>query len=55
MRTGKVFGLIWEDIYLENGIIYVRHNVYDKPRGKKERWYLGSPKKSFKCWKNDLY
>lgn len=44
MRTGEVFALTWEDIDLENGIIHVRHSVYDKPKDEKGRWYLGSPK-----------
>lgn len=44
MRTGEVFALTWEDIDLENGIILVRHSVYDKPKDEKGRWYLGSPK-----------
>ena len=44
MRTGEVFALIWEDIDLENGIIYVKHSVYDKTKDDKGRWYLGSTK-----------
>ena len=44
MRTGEVFALTWEDIDLENGIIHVRHSVYDKPKDELGRWYLGSPK-----------
>ena len=44
MRTGEVFSLTWDDIDLENRIIKVKHNVYDKPKDKKGRWYLGSTK-----------
>lgn len=44
MRTGEVFALSWDDIDLENGIIYVRHNVYDKPKDEKGRWFIGKPK-----------
>lgn len=44
MRTGEVFALTWDDIDLENRIIKVKHNVYDKPKDKKGRWYLGSTK-----------
>ena len=35
MRTGEVCALTWNDIDLKNGIIYVRHNVYDKPKDDK--------------------
>lgn len=34
MRTGEVFALTWEGIDLENGIIHVKHNSYDKPKDK---------------------
>lgn len=44
MRTGEVFALTWNDIDLENGIIYVKHNVYDKPKDDKGRWYIGNTK-----------
>lgn len=44
MRTGEVFALSWNDIDLENGIIYVRHNVYDKIKDEKGKWYIGSTK-----------
>lgn len=45
MRTGEVFALTWNDIDLEEGIIYVKHNCYDKPKDTKGRWYLGFNKK----------
>ena len=44
MRTGEVFALTWDDIDFENKIIKVNHNVYDKPKDRKGRWYLGSTK-----------
>lgn len=44
MRTGEVCALTWDDIDLENGIINIEHNVYDKPKDKKGRWYIGSTK-----------
>lgn len=44
MRTGEVFALTWEDIDLENCIINVKHNVYDKPKDEKGRWYIGTTK-----------
>ena len=44
MRTGEVFALTWEDIDLENGIINIRHNLYDKPKDSLGRWYLGTTK-----------
>lgn len=44
MRTGEVFALTWDDIDLDNNIIYVNHNVYDKPKDKLGRWYLGTTK-----------
>lgn len=55
MRIGEVFGLTWNDIDLENGIIYVRQQckVKDKDamtgrkpqKGKAlNRWYLGALK-----------
>ena len=44
MRTGEVFALTWEDIDLENGIISIKHNVYDKAKDKFGRWYIGSTK-----------
>ena len=46
MRTGEVFALTWEDIDLENGVISIKHNVYDKPKDDKGRWFLGTPKTS---------
>ena len=44
MRTGEAFALTWEDIDLKNRIIYIRHNVYSKPKDEKGRWYIGEPK-----------
>jgi len=44
LRTGEVCALTWDDIDLENRIIYVNHNVYDKPKDEKGRWYIGPPK-----------
>lgn len=44
MRTGEVFGLTWEDIDLDNGIISIQHSVYDKPKDITGRWYLGTTK-----------
>lgn len=44
MRTGEVCALTWNDIDLENGIIKVKHNVYDKPKDKKGRWFIGTTK-----------
>ena len=44
MRTGEVCALTWNDIDLKNGIIYVKHNVYDKPKDEKGRWYIGGTK-----------
>jgi len=36
--------LSWNDIDLENGIIKIKHNVYDKPKDDKGRWFLGTTK-----------
>jgi integrase len=44
MRTGEVFALTWDDIDLENRIISIKHNVYDKPKDNKGRWFIGSTK-----------
>lgn len=44
MRTGEVFSLTWDNIDLDNGIIYVKHNCYDKPKDKNGRWYIGTTK-----------
>ena len=44
MRTGEVFALTWEDIDLDNGIINVKHSIYDKPKDNLGRWYLGTTK-----------
>lgn len=44
MRTGEVFALTWQDIDLINGIINIEHSIYDKPKDKLGRWYLGTTK-----------
>lgn len=55
MRIGEVFGLTWNDVDLENGIIHVRQQCKKKDKdaitGRKpikgkaiNRWYLGSLK-----------
>lgn len=44
MRTGETCALTWNDIDLVNGIINVKHNVYDKKKDTKGRWFLGSTK-----------
>ena len=44
MRTGEVCALTWDDVDLENGTINIRHNVYDKPKDIKGRWFLGTTK-----------
>lgn len=44
MRTGEVCALTWDDIDFENGIISVKHNVYDKPKDDKGRWFIGTTK-----------
>ena len=44
MRTGEVCALTWNDIDLKNGIIHIKHNVYDKKKDEKGKWYLGSTK-----------
>ena len=44
LRTGEVFALTWEDIELEKGIINIKHSIYDKPKDKLGRWYLGTTK-----------
>ena len=46
MRTGEVFALTWDDIDLEKGIIYINHNIYDKPKDQLGRWYIGTTKTS---------
>ena len=44
MRTGEVCALTWDDIDLEKGIINIEHNVYDKPKDDKGRWFIGITK-----------
>ena len=44
MRAGEQFALTLEDINLENGIINVKHRVYDKPKDKLGRWFIGTTK-----------
>ena len=40
MRTGKVFALTWNDINFENGIINIKHNVYNKVDDGRGIWYI---------------
>ena len=44
MRTGEVCALTWNDIDFKNGTIHIQHNVYDKKKDEKGKWYLGSTK-----------
>lgn len=44
MRTGEVFALTWNDIDLKNCTIHIRHNVYDKKKDEKGKWFLGNTK-----------
>lgn len=44
MRTGEVYGLTWDDIDFEKETINIQHNVYDKPKDGKGRWYIGTTK-----------
>ena len=44
MRTGEVCGLTWDDIDFEKETINIQHNVYDKPKDEKGRWYIGTTK-----------
>lgn len=44
MRTGEVCGLTWDDIDFEKETINIQHNVYDKPKDGKGRWYIGTTK-----------
>ena len=44
MRTGEVFALTWDDVDFENGLINVKHSIYDKPKDNLGRWYIGSTK-----------
>ena len=44
MRTGEVCALTWNDLDLKNGIIHIKHNVYDKKKDEKGKWYLGETK-----------
>ena len=44
MRTGEVFALTWDDVDFEKRTISISHNVYDKPKDNKGRWYIGSTK-----------
>lgn len=44
MRTGEVFALTWNDIDFDNRIINISHNIYDKPKDNKGRWYIGNTK-----------
>ena len=44
LRISEVFGLTWDNIDLNNGIIKIVNNVYDKPKDTKGRWFLGTTK-----------
>lgn len=44
LRTGELFALTWDNIDLENGIIYVENNIYDKKDDGKGRWFIGTTK-----------
>ena len=44
MRTGEVCALAWDDIDFDKGVISIKHNVYDRPKDDKGRWFLGSTK-----------
>lgn len=40
----RSFALTWDDIDLDEGIISIKHSIYDKAKDIKGRWYLGSTK-----------
>ena len=44
MRTGEVCALTWNDIDFEKETINIEHNVYDKPKDDKGRWFIGTTK-----------
>lgn len=44
MRTGEVCALTWDNVDLKNGVISIEHNVYDKPKDEKGRWFIGTTK-----------
>jgi integrase len=44
MRTGEVFALTWDNIDFDNNLIHIEHNIYDKPKDKSGRWFIGSTK-----------
>ena len=46
LRTGELCALTWNDIDLKNRVININHNVYDKKKDKKGKWFLGSTKTS---------
>lgn len=46
MRTGEVCALTWNDIDFENKVINIKHNVYDKKKDEKGRWFIGTTKTS---------
>lgn len=46
MRTGEVCALTWNDIDFENKVINIKHNIYDKKRDEKGRWFIGTTKTS---------
>ena len=45
LRIGEVFGLTWNDVDLENGMIYVnKQSIRYKADGEKAKWCLGATK-----------
>ena len=44
MRIGEAAALQWDDIDFEKETINIQHNVYDKPKDGKGRWYIGTTK-----------
>ena len=44
MRTGEVLALTWDDINFDEGVIRVKHSVYDKPKDSLGRWHMGKTK-----------
>lgn len=44
MRTGEVCALTWDNVDLKNGVISIEHNVYDKSKDEKGRWFIGTTK-----------
>lgn len=42
MRTGEVFALTWNDIYLDKRTIKINKTAYAKEKSDNGRWYLGT-------------